>query len=197
MVINLFAGVIHAAKSDGHKSDTDSGKGSIYDEKRIVEQFLVGQNKLRVTRCSDDKFKAMCQPKAAKVDVIGFERENINHHEKINTSERRPVVTSRKDTILRKRDLRRRNTIDLSHLPGDWQHHFDLPVSKTIHCTQNAQIGQKYATGASMPGKQDFVEKRIRNREVREGNVSSYRGENGSEKEYDAISGRMFQFNEI
>lgn len=145
-------------KSDEHKSDTDSGRSSIHGEKEIIERILIAPNKLRVTRCTDDKLKTILQPKASKVDVIGVEHKRISPNSdsmKCGRSEGQLQVASRKNIILKRRNLLRRNTIELSHFNADWQLYNNSAASKTIECDDKTNVkltGQMHLVGASMPG---------------------------------------------
>lgn len=148
-------------KTDEHKSDTDSGRSSIHGEKEIIERILIAPTKLRVTRCTDDKLKTMLQPKASKVDMIGIEHNRnsqliSNGDMKCGRSESQLQVASRKNIILKRRNLHRRNTIELSHFNGDWQLYHNFIASNMNDGDDKAQIkstGQMHLVGgASMPG---------------------------------------------
>lgn len=155
-------------KSDEHKSDTDSGRSSIHGEKEIIERILIAPSKLRVTRCTEDKLKTMLQPKASKVDVIGVEHHRnsqmIGDGMKCGTSESQLQVASRKNIILKRRNLHRRNTIELSHFNGDWQLYHHLSAAKTNDTDDKAQTqstGQMHLVGTSMPGNDATFSRKI------------------------------------
>lgn len=145
-------------KSDEHKSDTDSGRSSIHGEKEkeIIERMLIAPNKLRVTRCTDDKLKVMLQPKSSKVDMIGVEqmRHNSNSdRQPTATTENQLLVKSRKNQILKKRNLHRRNTIELSHFNVDWQLYPNLSMSNAKNSEDKSKTKSTgHLVGASMPG---------------------------------------------
>lgn len=159
VVINLYKDVVYAMnfkstsfKTDENKSDTDSGRSSINGEKEIIERMLIVPNSLRVTRCTDDKLKTMLKSKAitSKVDAIGFDNDRVNHNAdriKSDTHESRLKVANRKNIILKKRNLQRRNTIEFSHFNGEWQPYSNLSKSKLMDCD-----GKMDSVGASMPG---------------------------------------------
>lgn len=170
VVINLYKDVVFAMnfkstsfKTDEQKSDTDSGRSSINGEKEIIERMLIAPNSLRVTRCTDDKLKTMLKSKASKVDAIGFEGERLNHNNdgiKSDTNESRLKVASRKNVILKKRNLLRRNTIELSHFAGDWQPYSNLSKSKLMDCDgkmKTKSTSQMDSIGTSMPGKRTNI----------------------------------------
>lgn len=159
-------------KSDEHKSDTDSGRSSIHGEKEIIERILINapSNKLHVTRCTDDKLQTMIQAKASKVDMIGMESNCVNQNNngisgdgssggKTNDGQLL-VSTNRKNHILKKRNLHRRNTIEFSHLNCDWQLYNNLMAHKRTTATKPKFVdnvnrmatAQMHTVGASMPG---------------------------------------------
>lgn len=166
VVINLYKDVVYAMnfkstsfKTDEHKSDTDSGRSSINGEKEIIERMLIVPNSLRVTRCTDDKLKTMLKSKSSTVDAIGFDGDHVVNHNneriKSDTSESRLKVASRKNIILKKRNLHRRNTIELSHFNADWHSYSNLSNTKLMNCDgqmKTKSTSQMDSVGASMPG---------------------------------------------
>lgn len=147
-------------KTDEQKSETDSGRSSINGEKEIIERMLIIPNSsnLRVTRCTDDKLKTMRKPKISTVNVIGFDIDQANQYNdriKCDTNENRLKVTNRKNIILKKRNLQRRNTIELSHFNEDWQTYSNLSKSKLMDCDgqKTKSTNQMDSVGASISGK--------------------------------------------
>lgn len=136
-------------KSDDHKSDTDSGRSSIHCEKEIIERILIAPHKLRVTRCSDDKLKKLIKPNPSKVDVIGMEPNRIEQKNKNGGGQL--LVTNRRNHILKKRNLHRRNTIELSHFNDDWQLYQNSTALKVADCDTETDT-KSSGIGASLPG---------------------------------------------
>lgn len=147
-------------KSDDHKSDTDSGRSSIHCEKEIIERILIAPHKLRVTRCSDDKLKKLIKPNPSKVGVIGMEPNRIEQKNKnaggsndggSGGSGGQLLVTNRRNHILKKRNLHRRNTIELSHFNDDWQLYQNSTALKVADCDTETDT-KSSGIGASLPG---------------------------------------------
>lgn len=143
-------------KSDDHKSDTDSGRSSIHCEKEIIERILIAPHKLRVTRCTDDKLKALIKPNPSKVGVIGMEhngRVEQNHYNGGTGSSGSggQLLVSNRRNILKKRNLHRRNTIELSHFNGDWQLYQNSTALKVADCDTETDT-KSSGIGASLPG---------------------------------------------
>lgn len=154
-------------KSDDHKSDTDSGRSSIHCEKEIIERILIAPHKLRVTRCSDDKLKTLIKLNPSKVGVIGVEHNHRIEQKMMNggsndggngsgcsgngNSGGQLLVTNRKNHILKKRNLHRRNTIELSHFNGDWQLYQNSTALKVADCDTETDT-KSSGIGASLPG---------------------------------------------
>lgn len=138
-------------KSDDHKSDTDSGRSSIHCEKEIIERILIAPHKLRVTRCTDDKLKILMQPNPSKVDVIGIEHNRIDQNINGGSNDGQLLVKNRKNPILKKRNLHRRNTIELSHFNGDWQLFQNSTALKMADCDTETDT-KSSGIGTSLPG---------------------------------------------
>lgn len=132
-------------------------------------------NQLRVTRCTDDKMKALNHPKIAPTNIIGYENEP---HTRPDSGHRAPAneqqpangkclqVISRKNAILKRRNLHRRNTIDVTQFKGMEP---NRPIneahpnmSKSTNCLDRRepydgdgfleQIDRMNFMGSSMPG---------------------------------------------
>lgn len=170
---------------DEHKSDTDSGRSSIHGEvcTKSVENAPLKVNapsQLRVSRCSRGKLKALSKqqsPLQTHGNVIGG---YVNENAKENfTNETKPLsngggklhVTSRKDAILKRRNMHRRNTIDIYQFDGDRKcNDFGMNASKSTNCLDKvgknsnddflSRIDQLNFNGSSMPG---MREKSIKN----------------------------------
>lgn len=150
-------------KSDDHKSDTDSGRSSIHCEKEIIERILIAPHKLRVTRCTDDKLKTLIKQNPSKVGVIGMEHNNRIEQKNYNGGGSNDVgggsgggrgqllVSNRRNHILKKRNLHRRNTIELSHFNGDWQLYQNSTALKVTDCDTETDT-KSSGIGASLPG---------------------------------------------
>lgn len=140
------------SKSDDHRSDTDSGRSSIHCEKEIIERMLIPSHKLRVTRCTDDKLETLNKPNPSKVDVIGMKHARIDPNINGASNEGHLHVTNRRNHILKKRNLHRRNTIELSHFNGDWQNYQTTTASKVADYDTETDT-KSSGVGVSMPGK--------------------------------------------
>lgn len=172
-------------KFEEHKSDTDSGRSSIHCEKELygkcddatVPVKTVSNHQLRVTRCTDDKLKAINHPKVSPTNVIGYENEprcrGESGHRMLPTEPPTAAangkclqVKSRKNAILKRRNLYRRNTIDVSQFkemesnrPLNEAH---PNMSKSTNCLTRRepyagdgfleQIDRMTFMGSSMPG---------------------------------------------
>lgn len=104
--------------SDEHKSDTDSGRSSAHGDKDLQPQAIkevatknVGQ--LKVTRCTEEKLKILFNSKPINPKIIEKQCEEVKHQlEPFQTG--RLQVIRRKDAILKRRNMHRRNTIDVN-----------------------------------------------------------------------------------
>lgn len=164
------------AKCDEHKSDTDSGRSSIHCEKELYgkceEAAMVKTNAinhLRVTRCTDDKLKALNLPKIASTNIIGYDKESMldardigkHHIQAAPVAGKCLQVISRKHAILKRRNLHRRNTIDSSQFK-DIENNRPINMSKSTNCLNRCepssangfleQIDRMNFMGSSMPG---------------------------------------------
>lgn len=182
IAIDLFKEVIEKSnvkptnpKYEEHKSDTDSGRSSIHEREKelsnkcedIILPTKYVANQLRVTRCTDDKLKALNQLKVTPVNVIGYENEPSLNDNETKTIEQ-PVggnclqVISRKNAILKRRNLHRRNTIDVSQFKLERNDNAHLNASKSTNCLNKLEsrktdefidrISQMNFIGSSMPG---------------------------------------------
>lgn len=150
-----------------HKSDTDSGHSSIHGEKeliyRIPSQKILPVSKLTVSRPNSDKIQTEFQPIHPNVYGIG----DTNHidEEKKETCTGKLQVIRRKDAILRRRNMQRRNTIDINHIDilraTNEKGFNDMISSKSINCLDrmsreqpelfNEKINRINLNGSSMP----------------------------------------------
>lgn len=186
IVIDLFREAVdkcHAksaiSKFDEHKSDTDSGRSSIHCEKELygkcedAEMVKINAiHHLRVTRCTDDKLKALNHLKIAPTNIIGYDNEcdtrdiGKHHIQAAPVGSKCLQVISRKNAILKRRNLHRRNTIDSSQFKDvENNRPFNTPnsnVSKSTNCLNRRepysgngfleQIDRMNFMGSSMPG---------------------------------------------
>lgn len=167
---------IHA---DEHKSDTDSGRSSIHGEVVGIKSNGSAPSKtgttsqLRVTRCSKDKLKALPKCEQTHSQVIGgYVNEKCreiqaNEKSKPLSSGGRLNVISRRDAILKRRNMHRRNTIDIYHFDSNASNRktdeFGINASKSTNCLDKvgsnsaddflSRIDQLHFNGSSMPGK--------------------------------------------
>lgn len=148
------------------KSDTDSGHSSIHGEKeliyRIPSQKILPVSKLTVSRPISDKIRNEIQPNHQNVWAIG----DTNHiNEKKEACTAKLQVIRRKDAILRRRNMQRRNTIDINHIDilraTNEKEFKDMISSKSINCLDrmsrkqpelfNEKINRINLNGSSMP----------------------------------------------
>lgn len=166
-----------ASGKDEQKSDTDSGRSSIHGEKEPSPKTIAQPSKpisqLKVTRCTDEKLKALVQSEHQKVNIIGNDEHVVNEVKTIEplagTTGRLQVIR-RKDAILRRRNMHRRNTIDVNQF--DMQRAstcanfgYNFNASKSTNCLDNVgaqssygfqqRIDQMNLNGTSMPGKRN------------------------------------------
>lgn len=164
---------------DEHKSDTDSGRSSIHCEKELIgkceeTQISKATNQLRVTRCTDSKMKALHQLKVKSANIFAYEKEPSINENEIKQIEQPPMgkclqVINRKNAILKRRNLQRRNTIDVSQFKLDKEINRlnekcngNMNASKSINCLNKMEsykndefldrINRMNFVGSSMPG---------------------------------------------
>lgn len=131
---------------DEHRSDTDSGRSSIHGDKDIEPITKRQPSKLKVIRGTADPY---VEPQNSDVDM-----------------EKKPVgaalqVIRRKDAILRRKNMQRRNTIDgncsdlLKAANGNF--HYGIDGAKSTNCLDKVGTKDSYdfsaaLNGSSMPG---------------------------------------------
>lgn len=152
--------VLPKLTKDEHKSDTDSGHSSIHGDKEFVdktnEQLINRQpSKLKVARGMaemDYKIEQFVEQK--NVIVIGHNEPNDALE-----LEKKPVgaalqVIRRKDAILRRKNMQRRNTIDIncSDMLKASNEHFGFGAAKSTNCLDKVGTKDSYEFGAVMNG---------------------------------------------
>lgn len=155
--------VLPKLTKDEQKSDTDSGRSSIHGDKEFVdksnEQLINRQSsKLKVARVMPEMDYKIEQK---NVNVIGHNEPNDAIE-----MEKKPVgaalqVIRRKDAILRRKNMQRRNTIDIncSDMLKASNEHFEngFGAAKSTNCLDKVGTKDSYefdavVNGSSMPG---------------------------------------------
>lgn len=166
-----------------HKSDTDSGRSSAHGDKDLIGPIIkeipakpIG--KLKVSRCTEEKLKILTQ---SHVDVrkfnaagMPFNGENVNggNIAEPTFGQGRLQVIRRKDAILKRRHMNRRNTIDVNLFDmkkaaesANFGENLKMNynASKSTNCLDKLggphssefanRIDQLNLNGSSMPGK--------------------------------------------
>lgn len=157
---------------DDHKSDTDSGRSSTHGDKEYIpsggiDHIFKSTNHLKVTRCTEEKLKLLFNSRPSDQRL----NERCSSDE---TKEPEPFaanrlqVVRRKDAILKRRNMHRRNTIDINlhdmHKAIEYQqfeNKLNGNASKSTNCIDkiNAFPASNFANridalnlnGASMP----------------------------------------------
>lgn len=151
---------------DEHKSDTDSGHSSIHGDRDFAdksnEQIVKRQSsKLIVARgmAENHKFDQFAEQK--NFNVIGHNGPNDVEVEKKPTGAALQVLR-RKDAILRRKHMQRRNTIDINGSDmlkaSNGQFERGFGAAKSTNCLDKIGTKDSYefgavANGSSMPGK--------------------------------------------
>lgn len=156
---------------DEHRSDTDSGHSSIHGDKEFVEktneQFIKRlPSKLKVARGAAENYKIDQFVEQKNVNVIGH---NVPSDVEM---EKKPVgaalqVIRRKDAILRRKNMQRRNTIDINcsdmlrAANGQFEYG-GIGGAKSSNCLDKVGTNDSYEFGAvvngsSMPGTDFFI----------------------------------------
>lgn len=139
-VADLFS----VAKEE-QKSDTDSGHSSIHGEKELVyrvpPQKIQPASNLTVTRPPAERIQKQPPP---NVYAIGDEHPM---EERKEICAAKLQVVRRKDAILRRRNMQRRNTIDINHidiLRATNENGFnDIVSSKSTNCLDKVGGGKR------------------------------------------------------
>ena len=137
---------------DEHRSDTDSGRSSAHGDKEIIS--LNGKEcppkSLRVTRCTDDALKARPKIEPPKFVCVDDDRP-IGKIEPLASG--RLQVIRRKDAILKRRNMHRRNTIDVNL--------FDMKQATAIDFESKMKINGSTSTNCINRLSEEEFNKRI------------------------------------
>lgn len=164
----------NVAPKDDHRSDTDSGRSSINADKELVYSLPTKSNQLRVKRDNDVNSNRDPTPKQSNVYTIG---EMNNGHENIDVVKHAPAklqVLRRKEGPSRRRNMQRRNTIDVNRfdiMQASADNRFnELTSSKSINGLDRVdnknsndlnvfmeRINQINLNGSSMPSNYAFL----------------------------------------
>lgn len=151
---------------DEHRSDTDSGHSSIHGDREFVdkpnEQIISRQpSKLKVARGTAENQQLDQYVEHKNVNVIGHSEPSDAEMEKKPAGAALQVIR-RKDAILRRRNMQRRNTIDVNcsdMLKATANGHFEygFGAAKSTNCLDKVGAKDSYEFGAvlngtSMPG---------------------------------------------
>lgn len=157
--------IIHS--KDDHKSDTDSGRSSIHYEKEIdsIKPTVKSVSRLKVSRCTDDKVKALGLLEQRYANLIGEVNDGVAKKTNTENVQGKLQVTRRKDAILKRRNMHRRNTIDVSQYEMQKAAHkleTKFNASNSTNCLDKigadapdnvyGRIDQMNANRFSMPG---------------------------------------------
>lgn len=160
---------------DEQKSDTDSGRSSAHGDKELQSNGRIDTNtggQLKVTRCTEEKLKILFKSKPS--DLRLSERNLVPDEAKASEQCVQPTgrlqVLRRKDAILKRRNMHRRNTIDVNlydmqkaaaHQQFDYK--LNGTTSKSTNCIDKIdafesdtfpnRIDAMNFNGTSMPGK--------------------------------------------
>lgn len=151
---------------DEHRSDTDSGHSSIHGDREFAdksnEQIVSRQSsKLKVARGAAENYKFDQFVEQKIFNVIGHIGPNDVEVEKKPTGAALQVLR-RKDAILRRKNMQRRNTIDINCSDmlkaSNEQFERGFVAAKSTNCLDKIGTKDSYefgavANGSSMPGK--------------------------------------------
>lgn len=146
---------------DEHRSDTDSGHSSIHGDKeladKLIEQIIKRpSNKLKVARGPMENREV----EQKNVNVIGHNALSDVEIEKKPVGAALQVIR-RKDAILRRKNMQRRNTIDVNCSDmlkaSNEQFKYGLGAAKSTNCLEKVGTNDSYdfgavVNGSSMPG---------------------------------------------
>lgn len=128
-----------------YRSDTDSGHssvpGDIYDNRHEHQ----GGTKLKVTKCSQNELKKLVSHEPNRAKMVGVIAQNtantkLEAKESDAKSNKGLQVVKRRDAILKRKHMARRNTIDINHLDIHKANQcigsdkFMLSASKSTNC---------------------------------------------------------------
>lgn len=159
--------------SDDHKSDTDSGRSSTHGDKEFlasgrVEHITKSVNQLKVTRCTEEKLKLLFNSRPSD-QRLNEKNSSDEAKEREPFSTNRLQVVRRKDAILKRRNMHRRNTIDVNLHDmqkavacQQFENKLNPNASKSTNCIDKIdtfpaanfanRIDAFNSNGASMPG---------------------------------------------
>lgn len=160
---------------DDQKSDTDSGRSSAHGDKELQSKGRIDiktTGQLRVTRCTEEKLKILFKSKPSDIHISqkNLLTDEVKEAEQYAQPTGRLQVMRRRDAILKRRNMHRRNTIDVNlcdmqkaaaHQQLDYK--LNGTTSKSTNCidkidafesdTFSNRIDAMNFNGTSMPGK--------------------------------------------
>lgn len=162
--------------SDDHKSDTDSGRSSAHGDKELPlhirnEHAIRPSGQLKVTRCTEEKLKILfnSRPSNQKLNELAADAKKTEPF-----ASGRLQVIRRKDAILKRRNMHRRNTIDVNLYDiqraadnRQYDGNLNAHTSKSTNCIDKIdrysssefanRIDALNFNGASMPGEHQTI----------------------------------------
>lgn len=144
---------------DEHRSDTDSGHSSIHGDKeladKLIEQIIKRpSNKLKVARGPMEHRELDHFVEQKNVNVIGHNALSDVEIEKKPAGAALQVIR-RKDAILRRKNMQRRNTIDVNcsdMLKASNDFKYGFGAAKSTNCLEKIGTNDPYDFGAGLNG---------------------------------------------
>lgn len=145
---------------DEQRSDTDSGHSSIHCEKEYVDKrdekpIKKQAGKLKVARgnAENNQIEQLAHPK--NFNVIGHKELPAAQIEMKPAGAALQVIR-RKDAILRRKNMQRRNTIDINRSDmlkaSNGQFEYGFGTAKSTNCLDKVGTRDSYEFGAAMNG---------------------------------------------